>query len=441
MVTYNNTTDNYGTSSFIVDSTAGKGNYTTIQAAITAASSGTTIFIRPGTYTENLTLKAGVNLTGWLTDADNGTVIILGKCTFTAAGTVIISSVQLKTNSDNFLSMSGSNATNVQLISCYLNASNATGISNAVASASSNLLLYDCGGDLGTTGIAMFSDSSTGTLSTFFCTFDNSGGSSTANTKSAGILFSNQSRFTNPITYSSSSTASGMNYDQINTATQNATCFTTSGTGSITLTNCLFLSGSASAMSAGAGTTIGTYGCTLNSTNAAVIAGAGTCGHIATNYSGSGHQNSVTTQTGAGSIAGLQNTTATNTPPAGFLGELQTAVGTGVSISNATPTNVCSIALTPGVWDVSGMVAAIPTGNWSTAIIMINSTSASFTGQVNGQNANQDTRGSSNSNVTFTIMPQRITLTANTTYYLVCQINFSTGTATANGKISATRVG
>lgn len=42
----------------------GAGGYSTIQAAITASSSGTTILISPGTYTEQIILKDGVNLLG-----------------------------------------------------------------------------------------------------------------------------------------------------------------------------------------------------------------------------------------------------------------------------------------------------------------------------------------------------------------------------------------
>jgi|GEM_PF-5147484 len=42
----------------------GAGNpYLTISAAITAASANTTIFVWPGTYTENINFKAGVNIT------------------------------------------------------------------------------------------------------------------------------------------------------------------------------------------------------------------------------------------------------------------------------------------------------------------------------------------------------------------------------------------
>src|SRR6187431_1669292 len=95
-------TNKWGTAKWIVDpSVAAVCTHTTIAAALTSASSGDTIFIRPGTYTENITLKAGVNLTAYGSDDSlNGTgvVIINGTCTFTAAGSVTLYGLQLQTN-------------------------------------------------------------------------------------------------------------------------------------------------------------------------------------------------------------------------------------------------------------------------------------------------------------------------------------------------------
>ena len=108
------TSDDFLTEAILIVDVNGTGTHTTIGAALSAASAGTTIFIKPGTYTENPALVAGVNLTAWLTDADSGTVIINGKCTFSSAGTVIISGIQLLTNSDYFLSITGANASVVQ---------------------------------------------------------------------------------------------------------------------------------------------------------------------------------------------------------------------------------------------------------------------------------------------------------------------------------------
>src|SRR5215469_17495644 len=86
----------------------GFGDFTTITAAINAAVSGQTIFLRPGTYTENPTLKAGVNLAAFDADATTPNVIINGKCSFSSAGTVSISGIELQTNSDFCLAVSGS---------------------------------------------------------------------------------------------------------------------------------------------------------------------------------------------------------------------------------------------------------------------------------------------------------------------------------------------
>ena len=69
----------FGVAKWIVDSTASLGTHTTIAAALTSASSGDTIFIRPGTFTENLTLKAGVDLCAFDCDALTPNVTIDGS--------------------------------------------------------------------------------------------------------------------------------------------------------------------------------------------------------------------------------------------------------------------------------------------------------------------------------------------------------------------------
>src|SRR5690242_8473255 len=109
----------FTTAKWIVSATASDGTHTTIGAALTSASSGDTIFIRPGTYTENLTLKAGVNLTAYTCDALTPNVTISGTCTFTAAGTVSISGIRLQTNSAALLAVTGSAASIVNLDNCY----------------------------------------------------------------------------------------------------------------------------------------------------------------------------------------------------------------------------------------------------------------------------------------------------------------------------------
>jgi pectin methylesterase-like acyl-CoA thioesterase len=68
-------------SQFIVDPRGESGNYKTIQSAINAADSagGGTIYIHPGSYTENLAFKSDVDLVGAIGDSLEGQVIIIGQ--------------------------------------------------------------------------------------------------------------------------------------------------------------------------------------------------------------------------------------------------------------------------------------------------------------------------------------------------------------------------
>ena len=120
--TNTNSINYFSPAKWVVCTVAGEGTHTTIASAITSASSGDTIVIMPGTYTEDPTLKAGVNLCAFSSDSGLNpisntlsNVIIQGKCTMTTAGTVTITGVQLQTNSDYFLAVTGSAASIVNL--------------------------------------------------------------------------------------------------------------------------------------------------------------------------------------------------------------------------------------------------------------------------------------------------------------------------------------
>ena len=90
--------------------------FLTISAAIAAATSGTTVFIMPGTYTENVTLVAGVSLQG----QQARTTIISGNMTAAFSGTVFLHSLDLQASSGVVLTQSGSSSTNLQMHDCYL---------------------------------------------------------------------------------------------------------------------------------------------------------------------------------------------------------------------------------------------------------------------------------------------------------------------------------
>lgn len=93
------------------DGSAGK-PYLTIQAAIDAASSGTIVFPFPGTYVENITFKAGVNITSPVRFG----VYIVGNHTANFSGTTVIDGVILQSSTGTTLTFSGTSAQNFQIL-------------------------------------------------------------------------------------------------------------------------------------------------------------------------------------------------------------------------------------------------------------------------------------------------------------------------------------
>lgn len=284
----------YREAKWIVSPTAGQGTHTTIAAALTAASSGDTIFIREGTYTENPTLKAGVNLQGWSASGLNQAVIINGKCTFTAAGSVSISGLTLQTNSDYLLAVTGSANSVVNLFNCQLTISNNTAISYTSSGSGSGVLLYSCNGSINTTGITLFVATGSGSMLLQNCIFLNGGSSTTASSTSSCAIFVYNSQFNNA--FSTSSTGNFLFYDsQIFAGAINTAALTTAGTGTSLLTNCYLSSGTASVISAGAGTTVQIYTSAVNSSNTNVFTGAGTLDYGDITFSGSSSGVNTTT--------------------------------------------------------------------------------------------------------------------------------------------------
>lgn len=426
---------------WIVDATANRGTHTTIQAAITAASAGQTIFIRPGTYTEDLTLKAGVNLTAFGSNSSldgTGSVIISGNATFNAAGTVTISGIQLQTNSAAFLTVSGSAASIVNLENCFLNCTNATGISFSVANTAARIYAFRCEGNLGTTGIGYHSSSSTGILLYDYCYFSNTGNSVTASTNSAGqVLFI--SSVAN-IAFSTSSTGVFLtSHSVINPGTLNITAITTAGTG---ILNQAFLStistGSASSISIGSGTTMAVHNNIIESSNTNAITGAGTISYSCLAFSATSSTINTTTKTVAGTIQGSKNTA----PTAGFLGEQLTASATAVSLSNNTAKTITSVSLTPGIWDIDAMIFFQSTGIAAQVQAGISTTNNTQPAGNAGVNWGQYNANASQAIIqTVPATKVRATISATTTYYIVGTAVFSTGTMASNGMITATRVG
>lgn len=434
-------TNNYGPAKFIVDGSAANGTHTTIATALTSASSGDTIFIRPGTYTESITLKAGVNLTAFGSDSSlNGTgkVIISGTCTMTTAGTVTISGIQLQTNSAALIAVTGSAASIVQCNNCYLNCTNTTGISHTSSDSGSRVTLNYCNGDIGTTGITLFVSTSSGNININYSAFSNSGGATTASSMSTGAASITYSSFANAFSTSSVGTISSRN-SLFSCTAINTASITTAGTGNSSFNHCQFGGGSASAVSIGSGTTVQLYQCIISSSNTNPITGAGTLDYTGIAFS-NGSTTAINTTT---QVGGLLQGGVTQAPSAGFIGEQirgAATSGSPITLTNNTCANIASVSLTAGVWDISCICAIANTGTNTQQQMSISTTSATLQGNLGDQYVAESVVISGA--ISYLYIPAfRVTITSTTIHYMCATSSFSTGTCTGYGRISATRVG
>lgn len=139
----------------------------------------------------------------------------------------------------------------------------------------------------------------------------------------------------------------------------------------------------------------------------------------------------------------LLGTNTNDVAATGYVGELVTASGSGVSIAaSATAYTIASITLTAGDWDVTGTIefgGAATAGTRS--IAGISATSASFSGTVNGYSQILTPATSTASSGVSVVIPRvRVLLSGSATYYLVGRMDYSAGTITGLGTIEARRV-
>lgn len=128
---------------------------------------------------------------------------------------------------------------------------------------------------------------------------------------------------------------------------------------------------------------------------------------------------------------------------AGDIGEFAQSLVTsspGVTLLTATATNVTSIALTAGDWDVEGAVNF--SGTSSTVTVRqagISATSATL--PTDGSQVHNGYATTTTSEISSVTLPRkRISLAAPATIYLVASATFSAGSMTSFGQISARRV-
>lgn len=119
------------------------------------------------------------------------------------------------------------------------------------------------------------------------------------------------------------------------------------------------------------------------------------------------------------------------------------AVGSPLSLTSNTPANVTSIALTPGDWDVSGSVGILPAGTTTTSVFVaaISSVSATLPAQpAGGGYTGLAIPIPAGGGALLPAGSTRVSVSVNTTIYLVAQITFAVSTNAAYGFIGARRV-
>lgn len=429
-------TNNYGPAKLIVATSAGSGvangTHATLASAMADAVSGDTIFLRDS-VTENVTLTAGVNITAWQGGTLN-TPTINGTLSMTTAGTCNINGIRLASSGAEFLSVTGSAASIVNLNDCYLTTAFDPGITFSSSSPSATISINYCQGDITASAKKYFAHSSAGILNFNFCFITNSGSSTTASTVSAGNIALRSTEIFFPITTSSTGIITA-NRTSFNCGLINSTAVTSSG-GVSTITSSEFGGGSSSALSVG-GTLVLTQS-TISSSNTNAITGAGTLSYAGLFFSGSSYKINTTTQVG-GTIQGG----VFQAPSVGFIGERIENTATSVSMTSTVAKTITSIALTPGIWDISGIATTIATGGTTLATVLvvnISTTDNTIVGTA-GIQSFQTNNATGQAITSGSVPAYRVTLTANATYYLVCNVFYSSTTAPTTGRLSATRVG
>ena len=145
------------------------------------------------------------------------------------------------------------------------------------------------------------------------------------------------------------------------------------------------------------------------------------------------------------STSGIIGTTTNNNAAAGSVGEViqsQIAIGSAVSITSNAVTNLTSISLTAGDWDVWGNVNFFP--NTTTTLTNIRCGISTTTAVLPDASLNSSMYAGAQTGANLPQQGlaapyQRISLASTTTVYIVALTVFSISTCTMGGMITARR--
>lgn len=245
---------------YVVDAD-GSADYITIQAAINAANAAgvdADVYVRPGTYTENLTLYDGINVIG--TSTTN--CVIAGQHTPPTSGVIEIKNLTLEGSTDIFNS-AAAGTTNITLKNC---------ITSCLNGYVYNLLNW--------TGILSFLNTTTlgleegiinNTGGATLISYNSSLGYGSTNPSvcSGGLVNIIGSNITNPVTFGGAATFTISMGSSINAT------LTTAGTAAGSVFETSFSTGATAAISHGSAGVLMLSNCSITSSNNPAIDGAG----------------------------------------------------------------------------------------------------------------------------------------------------------------------
>lgn len=289
----------------VASSTNGTGaNFTTVQAAINAAA-GTgipaTVFVQPGTYTENLTMASEVDLCAFDCDGLRGNVTITG--THTVAGTIGVAVSGIRFRIDNGGNMFSVN-TGCQIMfkDCsFIITANSTGFSDTTNVTTGLIDLQNCTGDVSSANSILFAKTGSGKFRILNCRITNGVLNATtataASTASDGEVLIVGSYM--PLKITTSGTAamfvdtSEFSFDGQSTPA-NIGFLTFGGTGTNYVTSSYLDGGTATPITVNDPTTVSNT--VVKSSNAAAVAGTSSLSFVNINFTGSSSAITTTTQ-------------------------------------------------------------------------------------------------------------------------------------------------
>lgn len=176
-----------------------------------------------------------------------------------------------------------------------------------------------------------------------------------------------------------------------------------------------------------------------------VIFSAGVTAGSLTNTPISGSTGAFTTLIATGIImpnqtAGIQGTNTNNNANAGSVGEHITATGSTVTLTTGVSTNITSISLTAGDWEVTGSIAFVSGAGTIFNSLNAGLSSTSATLPLSPLNSQLQATFSAGANQTLVAPSQRFLIASTTTVFLVANAGFTVATPVGTGTIRARRV-